>query len=205
VKYLALPRVEAAVSALEAVGLGRRDAPVIRWMMLKSLGIEADLATPLTIHGAQGFAHDFFEFDVDERYGYFNPLSGQWFTRHPSDWGVQTLYTQLTRGGLSQREAPLYEVPQKITTAADKDVWAFRTRPRAAYLKGLGDLFRDDRLPVAELAVWRFRESELPDEATISGLAVRVLAELNVDPKEFEVVFMPDDQVKAALPTDGAK
>jgi hypothetical protein len=201
--FLALPRVQAASGALKAVGLGRRDAPVIRWLMLKWLGLRADTTVTLTGPGAEEFAKNFFYFPVDDRYGYFNPFAGRWFTKHPSDWAVQTLYTQLTRGGLGQRETLLYDLPARVTTPDNKEAFNFRARPRAGYLKGLTDLMKSERLPARELAVWRFRVTAVGTTEFVD-LVVNLMGELGVDQEEFDAVFLEDPDVRSALPSGGA-
>lgn len=50
-----------------------------------------------------------------------------------------------------------------------------------------------------ELAVWRYRRTELEDDATEVDLAVMMLAESNVGQEEFDALFLADDQLEAAM------
>ena len=176
--FLSLDRVAAAVEALSACALGRTNAQFIRWLYLKRNGFPGVDPVSVTSTGCKEFAKDFFEVYEGSTYPYFVPFSKQWMAGKGTDWPVQTIYTQFQR--INQKEQTLYESPTLAPRTKGSDA-STEIRCGPDYKENLSSLLPEAcKVPILEMAVWRYRKESWKKTPTDSDLIEKLETELNL-------------------------
>jgi hypothetical protein len=188
-RYPTLERIVQSVTVLKGTGLGRLDATMFRWLILKREGFPDD-EVDVTTEVVKSFAEDFFGMPSSTDYSYFNPFSEVWYLGASTDWAVQTVYTQF--GRINQREQEMYKFPESVSVTVDGESrQAYKIKAKPDYLEGLSGLLRPGvRVSAVELALWRYRRECFAGEPSTDDLVNKLKGELRVTEEEFEAVFV---------------
>ncbi|MGY1914041.1 AAA family ATPase [Blastococcus sp. SYSU DS0973] len=182
-----LSRVERAADQLAALDLGRNSATLIRWLAVKWAGGRpgnGDVA--LTRESAEKFCAEYFGVPNEGDYKWYNPFNSTWSKMQPNGgWPVGSVLTQLQR--------PSGRLQAILTSTTSDGVVRVRLHPQAKYAEGLAEIApRDHRIPLSELAVWRYRfglpqgiGGDVDDLALADSLAL----ELNLSQEERHAIF----------------
>lgn len=187
--YLSQETVEEAVQKLKDTGLGRTQASLWRWLLLKSQGLGPNTTATFTSERCTEFADRWVRVHGlgDER-TIFQPFDGAWaWAEGKTAWSVQTLYTQLNRQ-VTKREREIWHAAEDTGTPG---LWSISGADPSSYAQGLKALFKK-RVPLVPLAVWRYRTDELPEDTDEQTLAQRLVDELELTAAELNAVFSDD-------------
>jgi hypothetical protein len=192
-------RAAEAAGRLAEVGMRRDDATLIRWLLLKWKGCGVGKPVSIGYGDCTTFTDLFFAVPGRGDYPHFNPFASDWRSGVGTNWAIQTICTQLQR--LNQTEQRMYEAPERPDEPEPEaaTTWQMSFRPAERYLAGLGRLMRERRVPVVELALWRYRDESLEEGTMEEDLAVRLVEELHLSQDEVSAVFSVPDPVAQRL------
>jgi hypothetical protein len=169
----------------------RRQTFLWRWLTLKKAGLGAGAVAELTTGVCQGAADDLLRVDATEagERNYYQPFSGDWVKgRGSTNWAIQVLYTTTT-SRQTNWERGVWTPPQQ--DPQNPGVWPFRGLEVEEYLNGLHDALQG-AVPILDLAVWRYRATEVPDMVTDANLTQRLIGEYRLTRGELESAFVDD-------------
>ncbi|MFL6238995.1 MAG: hypothetical protein ACJ735_05820 [Actinomycetes bacterium] len=192
-----LDRVADAATALRDLHLHRdQTSTLIRWLIRKRCGLSATAPASWDGDDCQTFAEDMLAVPGPGEKKYYNPFNGSTMGSARSDWAIQTLYTQLSRQ-MAQPEKALYQpAAEQGTTGGGDTEGRLRFQQSVispdAYLAGLQGLLGEKRVPLRDLAIWRYRYESFPPDITEEQLIGQFLGEFNVTEEEREALFTID-------------
>lgn len=190
---LTLERVAAAADALGAIRLQRaQTSAFIRWLVRKRAGLTA--TAPAIWDGAvcESYAQDMLAVPGSGDLRYYNPLNQTAMGTDRSDWPIQVLFSQLLRER-NKLEQRLYKPAEALPTGLDGPRGRVTYRQEVlspeAYASGLEKMLPTRKVPIADLAVWRYRYTPLSEGVTETDLVDRFIAEFNISDDERDILF----------------
>jgi hypothetical protein len=192
-------RAAEAAAQLAGVGMRRDDATLIRWLLLKWKGCSVGRPVSIGYADCTTFTDLYFAVPGRADLPHFNPFAPDWRSGGRTNWAIQTICTQLQR--LNQAEQRMYEPPERPEEpTGEAAAWQMSFRDAERYLVGLRRLMGERRMPLTELALWRYRDEPLERGTTEEDLAVRLADELHLSGEELAAVFDVPEAVAQRLP-----
>lgn len=191
-KHLAATRVAAAATALQQVGTSRHQVnPLIQFLLVSSCRENpGDQQVLLSPHQVTTFCDAWFEVPGHADMPWFVPLGNNGWNREATNGGypIGTVWSTLDRS--SGKRNKVFKA--QALSPNERQV---SLESGQALLDGLAGLVTagsiNRKLPLRELAIWRFRADELPDDIEIKALEEQLVTELKLTVGERAVLLLP--------------
>lgn len=186
--YVSQGDVHAVVRALREAGLNRLSQGTLwRWLLLKERGLGPGATVTFTSDYCRDFALRWTVVNASAggNRTSFQPFTARWSTWESAStkWWLNSFYSQLKR-----EAGPAWSHPRET----EQGVWETTGDESSAYLSGLRDAF-ESRVPLASLAIWRYRADELSEDTDEPALVQRLINEVQLEAAELDAVFTDHD------------
>ncbi|MGY1635427.1 AAA family ATPase [Geodermatophilus sp. SYSU D00742] len=197
-------RVVQAAEQLRDLHLGRPSFALISWLAAKWAGA-ASVPIDVTSDDYKSFADRFFGVAGLEPFKWYDPFTPQWCADAGNGgWPVGTVWTQNKPNRMSAKLSVVLETSNDRKVGGVQTMAIATRQQDSGYLDGLRAIVpAQKRVPLLELAVWRYR-SAVPDGVTSTLQLARELSnELHLTAEERTAIFVePDDGRLPSVPED---
>lgn len=190
-KHLTAQRVATAATALGQLGINRLQSnPLVQFLVVTSLRSNpGEQRVRLSPDDVTDFCERWFAVEGHEGRPWFVPMGPGWVKMAPNrGYPVGTVWSTLIESS-AKRDQVFHA---QVLPSSEREV-SLEEEPKL--LAGLRALVHsggaDRRLPLRELAVWRFRLAELADDVNIEDLERQILEELKLTEEEQRVLLDP--------------